>query len=397
MKVCLKYLVFTGMMLSVFFSFAQQKEKIAIYFDFDKYEITPKGKATLDSVINIAKNARAYNIYVNAFTDSKGSDQYNAALANNRKKAVAEYFILNRLNPRLVGYSNYNDRLDNIPDDLRRKAIIELVYVRPKTFYGKNGTQVIAGENDNVTISEYFNAKDMISNSKFAIDDNENIIRSDGMITICYGNATLDETGNYYLIKMPSRSGEFNPSMSIYLEVTNEKGEKRWKRTELKPEPDATKKFYVYKIPIDSKGCISINADCIVLPDEEKITYVTTEENYDDVEVRDAKNKLLFSAYINNGVNENQYVFLTKASVWTQAMFFYGYKNKKKTMLRLADFAYTSKPKKDLIPEKEYYSKKIGIGPRSNEDETIEKRGFWPWVKKVFTGKKTYIKKNKNN
>jgi hypothetical protein len=364
MKFSLKNLVVTVVMFTSLLASSQEKKKIAIYFDFDKYEITPKGRFTLDSILNLISNARAYNITINAYTDSKGTSQHNYGLANDRKKAVFDYFIQNKLDVRRVSYSQFNENLENISDDLRRKAIIVLEYIKTKTFYGIKGTQVIAGENAGITINEYFSAKEMIRDSKFAIDENDQIIRSDGMITICYGKATLDETGNFYLVKMPSREGLVNPSMDVYLEVTNDQGEKRWKLTEIKAESDETKKFYIFKIPIVSDGCISLNVDCKLLPDDEKITYVSTKDIFDNVEVRNAQNKLLFSAFRDNGGKENQYVFLTKVSIYTGNMFFYGYKDKKKTTLRLSNLNHMEVEKKGITPAKEYYTE-IGYNPVS--------------------------------
>jgi len=377
-----------------FFSFSQEKKKIAVYFEFDKYEITPKGKITLDSIVKLAKNARAYTININAFTDSKGTYQYNSILANNRKKTIFDYLIQNQLDFKRVSYLQYNEDLENLPDDLRRKAIIDFEFINPKTFYGKNGTQVTAGENDNVSINEYFSAKEMIRDSKFAIDDNEQIIRSDGMITICYGKATLDETGNFYLVEMPSRGGQVNTSMSVYTEITNEKGEKRWKQTEIKLDFDKTKNRYIFKIPIESKGCVSFNLDCKVLENDEKIVYISTQNVYDNVEVRNAKNKLLFSAFRDEGRRINQYVFLTRTNIETKNMVFYGYNDKKKTVLRLKDFGFEEVEKKEQNPVKEYYTEFVNnnISPNNiNNDLKIEKKGFLPWIKKVFTGKRTYI------
>ena len=377
-----------------FFSFSQEKKKIAVYFDFDKYEITPKAKSTLDSLISLANNSRAYTIRINAFTDSKGSKEYNLILANNRKKTISDYLIQNQLNFRRVSYSQLDDNLENIPDDLRRKAIIEIEYINSKIFSGKKGTQVTAGENDKVTVNEYFSAKEMIRDSKFAIDDKEQIIRSDGMITICNDTAILDETGNFYIVEMPSRQGQVNTSMNVYTEITNDKGEKRWKQTEIKLDFDSIKNRYIFKIPIESKGCISLNVDCQVLKDYEKIVYISTQNMYDNVEVRDAKNKLLFSAFRDNGRRINQYVFLTRTSVETRNMIFYGFEGKKKTVLHLRDFGFEEVKKEEENPVKEYYTESLSYNNaavNNNKNLNIEKKGFFPWIKRVFTGKRTYI------
>jgi hypothetical protein len=376
-----------------FLSFSQEKKKIDVYFEFDKYEITPKGKITLDSIVDLANNSRAYNIRINAYTDSKGTNQYNFRLANKRKKSIFDYFIQNHLDFKRVTYFQINEDYENLTDDLRRKAIIEFEYIKQKKFYGKNGTQVSAGENDNVTINEYFSAKEMIRDSKFAIDDNEQIIRSDGMITICYGKATLDETGNFYLVEMPSRQEQVNTSMNVYTEITNDKGEKRWKQTEIKIDFDKTKNRYIFKIPIESNGCVSINLDCRVLQDDEKIVYIATQNLYDNVEVRDAKNKLLFSAFNDNGRRINQYIFLTKKSVMTKNMVFYGYNDKKKTTLHLRDFGLEEVEKKERNPAKEYYTELVNYSDSAKDDGKlkIEKKGFLPWIKRIFTGKRTYI------
>lgn len=390
----LKSLFITALFIS-FFSFSQEKKNISVYFDFDKFEITQKGKSTLDSIVTLAHNSRAYTIRINAFTDSKGSKEYNLTLANNRKKIIFDYLIQNRLNFAKVSYSQSNEDLENVTDDLRRKAVIELEYIKPKVFYGKNGTHVTAGENDKVIVNEYFSAKEMIRDFKFAIDEKDQIIRSDGIITICYGQASLDDTGNFYLVEIPSREGKINPSMNVYTEINNDKGEKRWKRTEIKIDFDKAKNSYIFKIPIESKGCISLNVDCQVLVDDEKIVYVSTQNMYDNVEVRDAKNKLLFSAFRDNGRRINQYIFITSTSVATRNMIFYGYNGKKKTTLHLKDFGFEEVQKIEQQPAKEYYTESINYNNENREENLrIEKKGFLPWIKRIFTGKRTYYYKH---
>jgi peptidoglycan-associated lipoprotein len=69
-----------------------------IYFDFDKYELRPEAKKTLDDLIAFYKLHSEIQIEMNANTDSYGSDEYNVVLSKNRGKGALGYLIANGVN-----------------------------------------------------------------------------------------------------------------------------------------------------------------------------------------------------------------------------------------------------------------------------------------------------------
>ena len=62
-----------------------------INFDFDKYKLRPESKSPLDEVAMMMKAFPEMRIKIIGHTDSKGSDDYNATLSQNRAKSVARY------------------------------------------------------------------------------------------------------------------------------------------------------------------------------------------------------------------------------------------------------------------------------------------------------------------
>jgi peptidoglycan-associated lipoprotein len=69
-----------------------------IYFDFDKYDLRPEAKKTLDDLIAFYKLHKEIQIEMNANTDSYGSDEYNVKLSKNRGKGALGYLIANGVN-----------------------------------------------------------------------------------------------------------------------------------------------------------------------------------------------------------------------------------------------------------------------------------------------------------
>lgn len=69
--------------------------KQTIYFRFDQANLTNLSKGRLQSVIGLLGKRKAGKISVTAHTDTKGSDQYNLALSNQRARQVVEFLVSN--------------------------------------------------------------------------------------------------------------------------------------------------------------------------------------------------------------------------------------------------------------------------------------------------------------
>ncbi len=64
-----------------------------VFFDFDKYNLRPESFVELDRVVGFLNDYPNIEIEMSAHTDSKGADDYNLLLSDNRAKSVREYIV----------------------------------------------------------------------------------------------------------------------------------------------------------------------------------------------------------------------------------------------------------------------------------------------------------------
>lgn len=64
-----------------------------IFFDFDKATIRPESANELERLIKLLNDNPTIKIELGSHTDSKGSDEYNMKLSDNRSKSVVDYLI----------------------------------------------------------------------------------------------------------------------------------------------------------------------------------------------------------------------------------------------------------------------------------------------------------------
>ncbi len=86
-----------------------------IYFDYDKSEITPRAEIELEKVLFAMKEFPSIKIKIESHTDSRGSDQYNFRLSDDRAKSTMWYLISKGVEPdRIVSANGYGEyRLKN--------------------------------------------------------------------------------------------------------------------------------------------------------------------------------------------------------------------------------------------------------------------------------------------
>lgn len=63
----------------------------AVRFDFNKSSLTTSAKSNLDKLVPVFKNYPDTNIKIYGYTDSKGADEYNLNLSDQRAAAVKSY------------------------------------------------------------------------------------------------------------------------------------------------------------------------------------------------------------------------------------------------------------------------------------------------------------------
>lgn len=67
-----------------------------VLFDFDKSELKPEARATLDRAIRLMREHPEIAYFrLSGHTDSRGSERYNQALSQRRVDAVRDYLIAN--------------------------------------------------------------------------------------------------------------------------------------------------------------------------------------------------------------------------------------------------------------------------------------------------------------
>ncbi|MDL2144691.1 OmpA family protein [Flavobacterium tructae] len=64
-----------------------------IYFDYDKFNITPLAATELDKVVFVMRKFPKIRIKIESHTDSRGKDAYNLKLSDNRAKSTRDYIL----------------------------------------------------------------------------------------------------------------------------------------------------------------------------------------------------------------------------------------------------------------------------------------------------------------
>ncbi|KIX22873.1 flagellar motor protein MotB [Flavobacterium sp. 316] len=73
-----------------------------IYFDLDKFAITPQAESELEKVYYVMTEFPKVVIKIESHTDSRGSDSHNLKLSDNRAKATQTYLIARGISPERI-------------------------------------------------------------------------------------------------------------------------------------------------------------------------------------------------------------------------------------------------------------------------------------------------------
>ncbi|MCP9753221.1 OmpA family protein [Ferruginibacter sp. HRS2-29] len=94
-----------------------------VFFDFDKYDLRAESNVELDRVVAFLNEYPNVEIEMSAHTDSKGSDQYNFTLSDNRARSVMNYILAKGIQPNRItsqGYGETKPVATNDTDDGRQ-------------------------------------------------------------------------------------------------------------------------------------------------------------------------------------------------------------------------------------------------------------------------------------
>ena len=78
-----------------------------IQFEFDKADITPESKPTLDLIADVLRSDEHLKLMIYAHCDDVGSDEYNLALSQRRAKSVSDYLAAEGVLPPSIRYHGF--------------------------------------------------------------------------------------------------------------------------------------------------------------------------------------------------------------------------------------------------------------------------------------------------
>jgi OOP family OmpA-OmpF porin len=88
-----------------------------VFFDFDKWDLRPESYIELDRVVKLLNENPAIEIEMSAHTDSKGSDDYNFKLSDERARSVREYILSKGIAASRIISQGYGETKPVVPND----------------------------------------------------------------------------------------------------------------------------------------------------------------------------------------------------------------------------------------------------------------------------------------
>jgi len=80
-----------------------------IFFDFDKATLRPESTNELQRLTKLLNDVPTLKIEISGHTDSKGANEYNLKLSDNRAKAVVDYLIKAGISSNRLVYKGYGE------------------------------------------------------------------------------------------------------------------------------------------------------------------------------------------------------------------------------------------------------------------------------------------------
>jgi peptidoglycan-associated lipoprotein len=89
----------------------QPKEMKNIYFDFDRYDLSPDDRAVLADNAAWLENNPGSKVQIQGHCDDRGSNEYNLALGDRRAKSAYNYLINLGVSPSRISTISYGEEM----------------------------------------------------------------------------------------------------------------------------------------------------------------------------------------------------------------------------------------------------------------------------------------------
>jgi OmpA-OmpF porin, OOP family len=88
-----------------------------VFFDFDKWDLRGESFLELNRVVKLLVDNPAIEIEMSAHTDSRGTDDYNFKLSDNRARSVMEYILSKGIAPNRIRSQGYGETKPVVAND----------------------------------------------------------------------------------------------------------------------------------------------------------------------------------------------------------------------------------------------------------------------------------------
>jgi OmpA-OmpF porin, OOP family len=88
-----------------------------VFFDFDKWDLRPESHLELNRVVKLMQENPMIVIEMSAHTDSRGSDEYNLKLSDDRARSVMNYILFKGISPERITSQGYGETKPVAPND----------------------------------------------------------------------------------------------------------------------------------------------------------------------------------------------------------------------------------------------------------------------------------------
>lgn len=260
----MKYLFFCLFPSLLFQAWAQnntQKSTVIVYFETNQFRLTNEHRQQLDSLFPFDKGTGLnHEFLVTGYTDETGPLSYNEWLSEQRACAVADYLETKGSQADFQCFVNGNGIYSEVENNARqRRVMVEHRRIRGCGLMEERMDTIAFAPPYFKNIAAYFDTKSMIRDRVFAVDTDENLIKTAGMYLFEPNEEQFKNLAPNTVVRfcLPLAKGKkFDPDMKVWRLVLNEKGEKRWEET---------------TVPIHfnpDSNCYEVGMNCIYLPGE---------------------------------------------------------------------------------------------------------------------------------
>lgn len=363
-------------------------DSVFIYFNSNEFKLNENKEKQISVFFTKNKFEKYKESYfvVKGYTDEKASKKYNQILSEKRAKSVSDYLLKKKdLKDNEIRYSGQGiDEFTRIDSLQRRATIYFQTPIRGCGLYEKTVLQDTLNLDDikwfkNVT--KYYDVSSMIKHDMYAIDADENFLKTAGMISFQFQRETLqleDLNSKIISVCIPVKENQKYDNEMVLWKSTIKNGNIRWEKISANIVYNKESNCYMCYLPcsvFDNKdGIQRINID----KNMPEVVYFSTFKNYHfiDVSMTDAD----FSAIIDKEKYQ-KFVFVIGELINPKQRYFTG------------KFIYKGETKVFKVELSKCQLKKYNNSiyyiqtPKTNyfiDDVEYNKKGFWQWVKNIF-------------